>query len=95
MLVLSRKSQEAVVIGAAGELNEMLRVVVIEIRGGTVKLGFVADAKVAVHRQEVWERIRSEQRTLKRKPIAELPSKMGVTYRLNARVGMQTPEMVI
>ena len=62
MLVLSRKSQQSVVIGAAADMNELLRVIVVEIRGGTVKLGFVADNDVAVHRHEVWERVRSEHR---------------------------------
>ena len=60
MLILTRKSQEAVVIGAAADMNELLRVTVIEIRGSTVKLGFVADAGMAVHRHEVWERVRAE-----------------------------------
>lgn len=58
MLVLSRKSQESVVIGGAPGLQPMLRVTVLEIRGGKVKLGFEADPTVPVQRSEVWERIR-------------------------------------
>jgi sRNA-binding carbon storage regulator CsrA len=34
---------------------------VLDIRGGTVKLGFEVDAKVPVHRWEVWERIQAGQ----------------------------------
>jgi carbon storage regulator len=60
MLVLARKSKESVVIGPAGATQELLRVTVLEIRGGSVKLGFEADDDVAVHREEVWERLRAE-----------------------------------
>lgn len=75
MLVLARKSQQSVVIGAAGDMNELLRVTVVEIRGRTVKLGFVADSDVAVHRHEVWERVRNEHQSAKPKPRAEQPGK--------------------
>jgi carbon storage regulator CsrA len=38
----------------------VLKVTVLEIRPGSVKLGFEADAKVPVHRSEVWERIQTD-----------------------------------
>jgi carbon storage regulator len=57
MLVLTRKRQESVVVGGATGLERLLKVTVLEIRGGAVKLGFEAEADVAVHRWEVWERI--------------------------------------
>ena len=60
MLVLARKSKETVVIGAAGDMQELVRVTVLEIRGGVVKLGFKADDDVAVYREEVWDRLRAE-----------------------------------
>ena len=59
MLVLSRKSHEAIVVGGTAGFDRLLKVIVLEIRGGSVKLGFEADADVAVHRWEVWERIRA------------------------------------
>jgi carbon storage regulator len=58
MLVLSRRSQEAVVVGGTSELDRKLVVTVLEIRGGKVQLGFDAPVDVPVHRMEVWERIR-------------------------------------
>ena len=61
MLVLSRKSQESVVMGAADDLHELVRVTVVEVRGGTVKLGFKADSDVAIYREEVWQRVRAER----------------------------------
>ena len=57
MLVLTRKSQEAVVVGSADRLEHMLKVTVLEICGGKVKLGFEAPSDVLVHRWEIWERI--------------------------------------
>jgi carbon storage regulator CsrA len=71
MLVLSRKSQEAVVVGGSGGFEQLLKVTVLEIRGRNVKLGFEIDAAVPVHRWEVWERIRSAGQA--NPPTAESP----------------------
>jgi carbon storage regulator len=57
MLVLSRKSEESVVIGGSDGLHRLVKVTVLGIKGANVKLGFEADADVPVHRSEVWERI--------------------------------------
>jgi carbon storage regulator CsrA len=57
MLVLSRKSQESVMIGGSEGFERMLKVTVLDIREGRVRLGFEVDATVPVHRLEVWERI--------------------------------------
>jgi carbon storage regulator CsrA len=60
MLVLSRKKRESVIVGAEDGIHHLLKVTVLEIGSGTVKLGFEVDAAVPVHRLEVWERIRAE-----------------------------------
>jgi carbon storage regulator CsrA len=60
MLVLSRKSQESVMVGGSVGFERMLKVTVLEIRNGCVRLGFEVDAAVPVHRLEVWERIRAK-----------------------------------
>ena len=57
MLVLSRKSHEAVIVGGSDGFERVLKVTVLEIKGEKVRLGFEADADVPVHRSEVWERI--------------------------------------
>jgi carbon storage regulator CsrA len=59
MLVLTRKNQESVVIGGSGRFERVLKVTVLEIHDGSVRLGFEADADVPVHRSEVWERMRA------------------------------------
>jgi carbon storage regulator CsrA len=58
MLVLSRRNMESVVVGGSGRFERMLKVTVLEIKNGSVRLGFEADASVPVHRSEVLERIR-------------------------------------
>jgi carbon storage regulator len=70
MLVLSRKSQESVVIGGSDGLNRLLKVTVLGIKGANVKLGFEVDADVPVHRLEVWKRINGngQAESLKRGP---------------------------
>ncbi len=62
MLVLTRKNQESVVVGGADGFQRLLKVTVLEITRGRVRLGFDVDAGVPVHRSEVWERIRASRR---------------------------------
>jgi carbon storage regulator CsrA len=57
MLVLTRKSQETVVVGGSHGFQAILKVTVLSIHAGKVRLGFEAAADVPVHRLEVWERI--------------------------------------
>lgn len=59
MLVLTRKNLESVVIGGVPSVHPVLKVTVLEIRSGRVKLGFDADPSVPVQRSEVWQRIRT------------------------------------
>jgi carbon storage regulator CsrA len=58
MLVLSRKRLESVVVGGAAGFERLLKVTVLELKGGSVRLGFEVDPFVPVHRWEVWEKIR-------------------------------------
>jgi carbon storage regulator len=59
MLVLSRRSQETVVVGGADGTDRLVTVTVLEIGAGKVRLGFDAPDAVPVHRGEIWERIRA------------------------------------
>ena len=58
MLVLTRKSRETVVVGGSDGFQAILKVTVLDIKAGKVRLGFEVAADVPVHRLEVWERIR-------------------------------------
>lgn len=54
MLVLTRKSAEAIRIG------DNIRVVVVEVKDGQVKLGIEAPHDLPVHREEIYMKIQNE-----------------------------------
>lgn len=56
MLCLSRKRNQTIVIG------DSIRVTVVDIRGDKVRLGITADRDVPVHREEVYDAIKREER---------------------------------
>ncbi len=57
MLVLSRKIGESVII------QNNIKITVLEISGNQIKLGFEAPDDVPIYRQEVYERIVSENKS--------------------------------
>lgn len=57
MLGLTRKHQESVVVGGSNGVERLLKVTVLEIRDGSVRLDFEVKRDVSVHRSEVWDRI--------------------------------------
>ncbi len=56
MLVLRRKLGEVIKIGGK------IKVVVVSVKGGSVKLGIAAPDEIPVHREEVCEKTASENR---------------------------------
>jgi len=52
MLILSRRTGETICIG------DDIEVTVLEVRGNQVRFGINAPKEVAVHREEVYERIK-------------------------------------
>lgn len=65
MLVLTRKSKESIVVFRSDGQDSGIRVVVLEISKGIVKLGIEAPPDVAIHRMEVWERIKESRAVLR------------------------------
>ena len=61
MLVLTRKKSEAIVICGSADQCATIKVVVLEIGHGMVKLGIEAPQSLPVHRLEVWERLQSRR----------------------------------
>jgi carbon storage regulator len=55
MLILTRRLNETVMVG------DTVTVTVLGVKGGQVRLGINAPKDVAVHREEVYERIQAEQ----------------------------------
>ena len=56
MLILTRRVGESVVIG------EDVTVTVLGVKGNQVRIGINAPKTVAVHREEIFERIKREER---------------------------------
>jgi creatinine deaminase len=67
MLVLSRQRDQSVMIGDEVEVR------VIDVRGEKVRLGFVAPRNVDVHRKEVYDAIRHENRSAAQVTPADVP----------------------
>jgi carbon storage regulator CsrA len=60
MLVLSRRTNESILISEADGCGVACRVTVLEIQRGKVKLGFDAGGDVSIIRTEVIERLSSD-----------------------------------
>ncbi len=56
MLVLTRKTDESIIIG------DDIRITVVEVRHDQVKLGITAPRDIPVHREEVYREIQEENR---------------------------------
>jgi carbon storage regulator len=56
MLILTRRSGETVMIGSE------VTVTVLGVKGNQVRIGINAPKNVAVHREEIYERIKAEKR---------------------------------
>lgn len=68
MLVLSRQRDETIMIG------DDIEVTVVDIRGDKVRLGISAPKEITVHRKEVYEAIKRENREAARVKPEDLPN---------------------
>ncbi len=55
MLILTRRAGETVMVGSD------ITITVLGVKGNQVRIGINAPKDVAVHREEIYERIQSEQ----------------------------------
>ena len=66
MLILTRKIGETVAIG------DEVKVQVVEVKGRQVRLGITAPAALAVHREEVFQRIQEQNRRAAEVSLSDL-----------------------
>lgn len=63
MLVLSRQRDQSIIIGdSKNELEDLIEIKVVDIRGDKVRLGINAPSEVPVHRKEVYDAIQRYNR---------------------------------
>jgi carbon storage regulator len=62
MLILTRQ------VGKTLKIGDDVDVTVLGVKGNQVRLGITAPKHVAVHREEIFERIKSEQMSPRRQP---------------------------
>lgn len=56
MLILTRRSGETLMIG------DDVKITILGIRGGQVRIGIDAPRELPVHREEIYNRIKSEEK---------------------------------
>jgi len=66
MLVLTRKVGEGIIIG------DEIKIVVVELKSGGVRIGIDAPRDMKVHRQEIYEKIKQENKEATQWDIADL-----------------------
>ena len=82
MLVLSRQRDETIIIG------DNIEITVVDIRGDKVRLGVSAPKEISVHRKEVYEAIRRENR----EAAQVKPEDLSALGKLSPKSPPQAPE---
>lgn len=82
MLILTRKSDESVMVGSSIEIK------ILEIRGDQVRIGFSAPKNVSIYRKEVYDSIQLENASAAGGRLDDLKSLgKSLGMRLNRRNG--------
>lgn len=61
MLVLTRHLDQSLMIGDPGNPETVVEVVIVEVRGDQVRLGFRAPHDVVIDRKEIWVQKQAEK----------------------------------
>ena len=61
MLVLSRQRDESIMIG------DDVEIIVVDVRGDTVRLGIIASKSMPIHRREIYDATKREEAVAKKR----------------------------
>ena len=67
MLILSRRTDESIVIG------DEVTITILSVKGKQVRIGITAPADVSVHREEIYQRIQSGETVSGETPATDTP----------------------
>ena len=62
MLVLTRKVGQVITLGNPLSPDKAIEILVTDVQGAEVKLGVTAPLEIPVHRHEIWEQKKQEER---------------------------------
>ena len=79
MLVLTRKAGEGIVIG------DDIKITVVEIKGGGIRIGIDAPQDMKIYRQEVYDRICQENKEAAQWNLADLNSLLNLSLSKEGR----------
>ncbi len=81
MLILSRKNGEGIAIG------DEIRIRILEIKGGQVRIGVEAPQEVTVHREEIYQKIVEENKRAALDAQADFSSLTSALARSQPKIG--------
>ena len=73
MLVLSRHKDQTIMIG------DNIEITIVDIRGDKVRIGITAPSKIPVHRKEVYEAIKKENKQAANVTLEDISDANGKT----------------
>ena len=86
MLILARKPGESIAVG------DGIKIRVLEIKGGQVKIGIEAPSDIAVHREEIYLRILEENKRAALETPADFSSLATVFSQSKGKLGTPSPK---
>ena len=73
MLVLTRRTDQIILIGDPASGEAPIEITVVEVKGGPDRLGIKAPRTTAVHRKEIYEQIQEENKAAAQAGTASVP----------------------
>jgi carbon storage regulator len=87
MLVLSRRTDETIMIG------DDIEITIVDIKGDTVRIGIDAPREVAVHRKEVYEAIQAENiAAMKQQAVPDTAALGNLGQMLKKKTAKKSPD---